>query len=417
MEWGGITSPGLSPSSVPLTAEGVPVVQSIQNSHFRVVKPFKCKKGRTNIWAEAGKVVDIQNLAEAQRLMSTGYIEPLDIPFSNPESKILPMPSRLARKRVGIWLITSDFYSGGRIHLWQYAWCLADSGAEVFLITNANPKWESDYPKTRGINVVIMGRRNPPEDLDIIVTDSKGDVGMDLLRYMRRHPMIPLACMNFETPNWVEKFVPDYAKKLNLSQQNKGTFEKADVLMANSKESAKYLLEWLGKPPTTPTYPILPAVNEFALGWSTDPNVISGAKLPSKPYAVYSARPVAYKGFDLVVDAIWSLKVPMDLVVFGRPPNAPPRNSLHEMYSFSGQQDKVKFAAMRGATMMLSPSLFEGAGMTPMEAMSVGTPVIVFDLPVLREIYGDRLIYCKWGDKDQFKATVAEVLRRKTKDA
>ena len=388
-------------------------MQTIQNSHFRVVKPFKCRKGRSSFYAEAGKIVDVQNLKEAQRLMSTGYIEPVDIPFSNTDSKIPPMPSRLARKRVGIWLVTSNYYSGGRIHLWQYAWCLAKSGCEVFLITNAQPKWQGDYPQSRDIHVVVIGRCSPPEDLDLLVTDSKGDVGMDLMRYMRKHPGIPLACMNFETPNWVEKFVPDYAKKLNMSQQCKTTFESADVLMANSKESAKYLLEWLKKPQTTPTYPLLPAVNEFALGWSTDPGVVNNAHLPTKPYAVYSARPVAYKGYDLVVDAIWSLKVPMDLVVFGKPPTAPPRNSLHEMHSFSGQPDKVKFAAMRGATMVLCPSRFEGAGMLPMEAMSAGTPVICFDLPVLREIYGDRIVYVRWNDKAEFKATVAEILKRK----
>jgi len=390
-------------------------LQTIQNSHFRVVKPFKCRKGRKQFYAEAGKIVDVQNLKEAQTLMSTGYIEPVDIPFSDSGSKIPPMPSRLARKRVGIWLVTSNYYSGGRIHLWQYAWCLAKSGAEVFLITNATTKWQGDYPQSRNIHVVLIGRRNPPEDLDLLVTDSKGDVGMDLMRYMRKHPSIPLAAMNFETPNWVEKFVPDYAKKLNMSQRCKTTFEKADILMANSKESAKYLLEWLGRPPATPTYPLLPAVNEFALGWSTDPGVVNNAHLPTKPYAVYSARPVAYKGYDLVVDAIWSLKVPMDLVVFGKPPTAPPRNSLHEMHSLCGRPDKVKFAAMRQATMVLAPSLFEGAGLVPGESLASGTPVVVFDLPVLRDIYGDRLVYVRWNDKKQFKETVSELLRRKTK--
>jgi glycosyltransferase involved in cell wall biosynthesis len=39
------------------------------------------------------------------------------------------------------------------------------------------------------------------------------------------------------------------------------------------------------------------------------------------------------------------------------------------------------------AACLVSPSLYEGFGIPPLEAMSLGTPVILSDIPVFREIY------------------------------
>ena len=40
------------------------------------------------------------------------------------------------------------------------------------------------------------------------------------------------------------------------------------------------------------------------------------------------------------------------------------------------------------AACLISPSLYEGFGIPPLEAMSLGTPVIISDIPVYKEIYG-----------------------------
>ena len=41
------------------------------------------------------------------------------------------------------------------------------------------------------------------------------------------------------------------------------------------------------------------------------------------------------------------------------------------------------------AACLISPSLYEGFGIPPLEAMSLGTPVIMSDIPVYKEVYGD----------------------------
>jgi hypothetical protein len=76
----------------------------------------------------------------------------------------------------------------------------------------------------------------------------------------------------------------------------------------------------------------------------------------------------------------------------------------------SNFSDANKFYMMQNAAVVLAPSKFEGAGMVPMEALASGTPCLVYDLPVLREIYGDRLLYSPWGDKQSYIEKLSRIV-------
>jgi len=54
-----------------------------------------------------------------------------------------------------------------------------------------------------------------------------------------------------------------------------------------------------------------------------------------------------------------------------------------------GQSDQEMAALYSGAQMALFPSLAEGFGLPPLEAMACGCPVVASDLPVFREILGE----------------------------
>ncbi len=55
--------------------------------------------------------------------------------------------------------------------------------------------------------------------------------------------------------------------------------------------------------------------------------------------------------------------------------------------------DEEMKAYMKNAKALLFPSLYEGFGLPPLEALALGTPVIASDIEVMHEIYGDTIHY------------------------
>lgn len=58
----------------------------------------------------------------------------------------------------------------------------------------------------------------------------------------------------------------------------------------------------------------------------------------------------------------------------------------------------------RAATALLYPSLVEGFGLPPLEALAKGTLPIVSDIPVHREVMGDAALYVALGNEDSWVA-------------
>ncbi len=72
--------------------------------------------------------------------------------------------------------------------------------------------------------------------------------------------------------------------------------------------------------------------------------------------------------------------------------------------------DAVLVALYRSAAMVLLPSRYEGFGLTVAEGMRAGAPVILSDIPVLREVGGDAALYAPVGDAPSWAAAIRRLL-------
>lgn len=71
--------------------------------------------------------------------------------------------------------------------------------------------------------------------------------------------------------------------------------------------------------------------------------------------------------------------------------------------------DKQKAALFMKATVIVVPSHHEGFGMQLLEAMYYETPLIVNDIPVLREVAGDAALYCN-ASADSIASAIQKLL-------
>jgi glycosyltransferase involved in cell wall biosynthesis len=82
---------------------------------------------------------------------------------------------------------------------------------------------------------------------------------------------------------------------------------------------------------------------------------------------------------------------------------------------FTGYVSNEKLCALiENAALLVQPSLYEGFCLPPLQAMSLGTEVLISDIPVLKEIYLDfPVTFFKAGDTESLKNNILALLKNK----
>lgn len=147
-------------------------------------------------------------------------------------------------------------------------------------------------------------------------------------------------------------------------------------------------------------------------GWSPDPAV--------PPYILYAAGAAAHKNHRLFSDLLCALRrrgvrVRVKLTVV--PDSVPDlaaaaaRAGVAADLDYIGHQSqRAVFHLLRGAVAAVIPSRLESYGLSYVEAMRVGTPVIAADLPFAREACGPAAIYCDVNDGWSFGEALCSLL-------
>ena len=115
------------------------------------------------------------------------------------------------------------------------------------------------------------------------------------------------------------------------------------------------------------------------------------------PFLLYLGNLAGNKNLPFLVRAYGESSAPARLVLAGRPGEgfgeleeavaaSPRRQEIHIRTEVSDAEIEGLY---RAASALVLPSVYEGFGFTPLEAMSRDCPVVASDIPAIREISGD----------------------------
>lgn len=175
-----------------------------------------------------------------------------------------------------------------------------------------------------------------------------------------------------------------------------GLGRRASRIVTVSRSSRDDIVEGFG----VPAYKIEIVVEggEHILRSSPDESALRRFGLDSRPYLLAVSSMAAHKNFSLVLQALERLSNPyFDVAIAG---GASPR-----VFGTTGilQSDRIKClghvsdselrALYEGAMCFVFPSLYEGFGIPPLEAMNCGCPVLASNAASIPEVCGDAALY------------------------
>ena len=122
-------------------------------------------------------------------------------------------------------------------------------------------------------------------------------------------------------------------------------------------------------------------------------------KIPDKPFLLYVGLRGGYKNFNRFLQAVAlspTLKSSFDVIAFGGGAFDAAEQSLIQTLGFQVDQirqvsgdDALLAQQYSQASALVYPSIYEGFGLPPLEAMSLSCPVVSSDAAAMREVIGD----------------------------
>ncbi len=142
----------------------------------------------------------------------------------------------------------------------------------------------------------------------------------------------------------------------------------------------------------------------------------------ARPYLVYVGNVKPHKNLHTLLDAFGRVKdvIPEDLVIVGKREGfisgddsiADCAKDMGDRVVFTGYvSDDLLRQYMAHATALVFPSLYEGFGLPPLEAMAAGCPVLASDAASIPEVCGDAALYCDARNPDDLAAGLLRIVQ------
>jgi glycosyltransferase involved in cell wall biosynthesis len=172
------------------------------------------------------------------------------------------------------------------------------------------------------------------------------------------------------------------------------------IVIAISEHARETLIERLGLEPER--------VRTIHLG--VDLDRFSPADVPREPFLLYPANAWPHKNHERLFEAVALLRREhrdLRLVLTGEHADVP------DYVDVSGRVSQDELVDLyRRASALVFPSRYEGFGQPVLEALACACPVACSDLPPLREVAGDAVVYFDPHDPESIASATLEAVAR-----
>jgi glycosyltransferase involved in cell wall biosynthesis len=211
-----------------------------------------------------------------------------------------------------------------------------------------------------------------------------------------------------------EKFASSLDPSKTTIKSKADAVERADQVICISESTRKDLIEILGVDEAK--------ISTIYVGYTPFENLdrdIKYTPLSEKPYLLYVGKRDVYKNFSRLLEAYNNsskLRQDFQLICFGG--GGFSRAEIEKIEDFQLQEKVIQISGndnilahlYRQATAFVYPSLYEGFGIPPLEAMSLDCPVVCSNISSIPEVVGDAGEYFDPYDLDSMIDAIEKVV-------
>jgi glycosyltransferase involved in cell wall biosynthesis len=184
-----------------------------------------------------------------------------------------------------------------------------------------------------------------------------------------------------------------------FAQRVRDTIHDSNMVLCDSEQTKKELIYLLDVNPDKLFVNYPPVVfKDNVIPQDTLLNRLMSFDLKYGQYILFIGTAL-HKNLKRLVEAYLSLSIDIPLVIIGKPKSAYIFVELNKaifdkrirILDYVSEADK--YVLYKGAMFLAFPSLYEGCGYPPIEAMSVGVPVLTSSVSCMPEVSGDAALY------------------------
>ena len=334
------------------------------------------------------------------------------------------------KKNIVIWSSHSkEGFSGGRYHACILAKALAKAEFRVYFACNQLPQFFYEIVEfsdsSNIIPLLCISQKGEisftplPKEIYFYFVVPGGGLDFKTVVEDSKYRGVRIALLNFESGNWFNMYSP-VKRSLRSWASWQMIAGGADLILSSNQESCYYARKFYKTSPRTVFDYAYPALNSSVLDSLKE-------RIIEKRITVFvsEAPDTAHKGGEHLHTFFQDSFAGYTLTIISGKGSL--SFSLVEQIKIKAKKynvklewlsrisDYEKYSVLSKTELLLFPSLFEGFGYPPVEALNCGAAVIAFDLPVVRESCGDSVIYAEHGNWDDFKEKIRLFLTGKLK--